>query len=102
MRPSAREELTISEAIGSLRSQLLDAAEWAEGEELTFALDAVEVELLLSVSLAHKGEAKVGLWTVVTAGGDITRVQGQTHTVRLKLTPQRGGTKGRIQLSDDG
>ena len=102
MRPSAREELTISEAVQSLRSQLLDAAAWAEGEELTFSLDAVEVELQLSVSLAHKGEVKVGLWTVITAGSDVTRTQGQTHTVRLKLTPRFGKNKGRIQLSDDG
>ncbi|WP_426513698.1 trypco2 family protein [Dactylosporangium sp. McL0621] len=101
MRPSARGELTISDAIHSLRSQLRDAAAWAEGEELTFALDSVEVELQLTVSLARKGEAKVSLWTVVTTGGDINHTQGQTHTVRLKLTPRPGKNGGRLQLSDE-
>ncbi|MFD0525656.1 trypco2 family protein [Paractinoplanes durhamensis] len=72
-----------------------------EGEQLTFSLDSVEIDLQLTVSLAHKGEAKVGLWTVVTAGGDITHTQGRTHTVRLKLTPQDSRKKGRIQLSDE-
>ncbi|MFD0525657.1 hypothetical protein [Paractinoplanes durhamensis] len=36
MRPSAREELTISEAIDSLRSQLLDASAWGRASNSRF------------------------------------------------------------------
>ena len=106
MKPPAHDELTISEAIDSLRTQLREAIEWGDGEDLRFAVDGVEVELQLTVAVGFKGETKVGLWSVVTAGGEISRVRGQNHVVRLKLQPemvarQTRPSDPRIRITDN-
>jgi len=96
------DDLTISEAVHSLRQQILDAVTWAEGEEpeLTFTIDAVEVELEVAVSSVIKGGAKVALWTVASVSGDAERRKAATHRVTLTLRPQLRG--GRVQINDRG
>jgi hypothetical protein len=88
MDPAAPyDELTLPEALHSLRVQLMEAMEWAGDERLTFAIDSLELELQLAVTLVRKGQAKVGLWSVVTAGGGIDHSRAQTHRVKLVLQP---------------
>ncbi|MFI6133743.1 trypco2 family protein [Micromonospora sp. NPDC051141] len=98
---SARDGLTIPEALHDLRTQLLAAVEWADDEQLTFAIDAVEVELQMTVSLVTKGDAKVSLWTVVTAGGGADHTDSQVHRVKLTLQPGMRSDNGNTSPVDD-
>ncbi|MGC5054213.1 trypco2 family protein [Micromonospora sp. DT48] len=90
------DDLTISEAVQSLREQILAAVDWAEGEDLTFEVESVELELEVAVSTVVKGGAKAALWTVVTVGGDVERHKSATHRVTLTLQPELGGNRVRI------
>jgi hypothetical protein len=59
------------------------------------------VELLLAVSLAHKGEAKVSLSGRSSPPAATSPAPRANPHGRLRLTPQPGKNKGRIQLSDE-
>lgn len=92
------ENLTISEALASLRTQLVTAIEDAEGEELSFLCRAIEVQLQVTVTTTTKGSAKAGLWSVVTVGGDLERAKADVHQVKLTLEPTFGG--GSVPVGD--
>jgi hypothetical protein len=55
----AGRELTLAEALDSLREQLLDAVDRAQGAELALVCQGVEVELAVTVNTVFKGEGKV-------------------------------------------
>jgi hypothetical protein len=93
-------DLTISEAVYSLRQQILDAVDWASGEALTFTLESVELELEVAVSTVVKGGAKVALWTVASVGGEAERRKSATHRVTLSLQPRLNGK--RVDINDRG
>ncbi|GIJ24103.1 trypco2 family protein [Micromonospora lutea] len=94
------EDLTLSEAVQSLREQILHAVDWADDESLTFAIESIEVELEVAVSTVVKGGVKAGLWTVVTVGGDAERHRSATHRVTLTLQPELAG--GRVRINKRG
>jgi len=96
-----RGELLLADALESLRDQLRLAVERAQGKDLSFACESVEVQLQVVVTNTRKGEAKAGLWSVVTVGGGIDHATGVTHTVKLVLKPEFVGTPGKIKLSDE-
>lgn len=62
------------------------ALEQGEGEEVRFALGPVELEFQVEVSNDAGVDGGVKFW-VVSLGGRGTRSSGQTHTVRLSLSP---------------
>jgi hypothetical protein len=97
----AGEELTLAEALGSLREQLLDAVDRAQGADLELICQGVEVELQVTVSTTVKGEGKVGLWSVVTIGAGADHASGYGHRVKLNLLPQFKGSTKKLAMSDD-
>lgn len=94
-------DLLLADALESLREQLKEAVDRARGEDLSFSCESVEVQLQVVVSNTRKGEAKAGLWSVVTVGGGVDHMTSATHVVKLVLKPELGGAGGKLKLSDD-
>jgi hypothetical protein len=96
-----RGDLLLADALDSLRDQLREAIERAEGADLSLTCESVEVQLQVVVTNTRKGEAKAGLWSVVTVGGGVDHAVGATHSVKLVLKPELDNVPGRIKLSDE-
>ncbi|GAA3943563.1 trypco2 family protein [Actinoplanes auranticolor] len=94
-------ELTVAEALASLREQLIDAVERSEGEDMRFVCTSVDVELQVSVTSVRKGEAKAGLWSVVTVGGGVDHSNASVHKIKLTLVPEFQGRRG-VKVADQG
>jgi hypothetical protein len=76
----------LSDAIGSLRAQLVAAWSAGEGERVRFR--AAPVELTLQVGATKKGSGKAGVnWWVVSVGGERSRETVATQTLKLTLEP---------------
>ncbi|MER7273754.1 trypco2 family protein [Dactylosporangium sp. NPDC000244] len=95
-----RGELLLADALESLREQLTEAVDRAQGQDLLLSCESVEVQLQVVVSTTRKGEAKAGLWTVVTVGGGVDYASSATHVVKLVLKPELNGAGGKLKLSD--
>ena len=93
-------ELLLADALESLREQLREAVDRAQGNDLSLVCESVEVQLQVVVSNTRKGEAKASLWSVVTVGGGIDHATSATHSVKLVLTPERNGRR-RLPMSDE-
>lgn len=94
------QDLTIPEALASLREQIRFAMEWARGEDLTFEVQNIEVELQVTATTTVKGEGKVGLWNVLTVGGGVDRAEAAVHRITLVLEPRLAESRGRIHIGD--
>ena len=92
--------ITLSEAIQNLRSELLIAMQADATDELRFRLGPIEMEL--AVEVTREATAKGGLkWWLVEAGGEGKRGSSATH--KIKLTLETVGADGqRIKVSDEG
>jgi hypothetical protein len=84
-------DVTLAEAVASLRSELQQAMEEGEGETLRFALGPVQLELELTASESAGADGKIGLWRVITIGGKAERSLSSTHRLTLTLTPRVDG-----------
>ncbi|GAA2642601.1 hypothetical protein GCM10010399_90720 [Dactylosporangium fulvum] len=93
-------DLLLADALESLREQLKEAVDRAQGKDLSFSCESVEVQLQVVVTNTRKGEAKAGLWSVVTVGGGVDHATSATHVVKLVLKPELDGTDGKLKLSD--
>ena len=93
-------DLLLADALGSLRAQLLEAVDQAQGQDLSFTCETVEVQLQVVVTNTRKGEAKAGLWSVVTLGGGVDHAVSATHLVKLVLRPERVSTGEKLKMSD--
>jgi hypothetical protein len=85
----------LASAIRALRAELEEAMRAGEGEQLRFALGAVELELQVSAGSERGGEAGIKFW-LVSLGAKGGRSSEATHTVRLSLTPVRAGAHGEL------
>jgi hypothetical protein len=94
-------DLLLADALESLRDQLREAVDRAQGTELSLTCESVEVHLQVVVTTTRKGEAKAGLWSVVTVGGGVDHAVGVTHTVKLVLKPELASLPGSLKLSDE-
>lgn len=96
-------ELLLADALESLREQLREAVDRAQGQEhdVSFTCESVEVQLQVVVTNTRKGEAKAGLWSVVTIGGGIDHATSATHLVKLVLKPEAGSTGGKLKMHGD-
>jgi hypothetical protein len=76
----------LPEAIESLRTDL--AAAWWDGKRrrVRFRVDPVELTVQVGVTRTGKGAAGVK-WHVLTLGGERSREEATTQTLKLRLTP---------------
>ncbi len=86
-------EIPLSKAIAELRSELQQAILEGAGEPLRFELDTVDLELQVTMSARGAAEAKVGFWSVLTAGTSADYTRGSVHKLTLKLSPRQDGVK---------
>ncbi|MFD9328618.1 trypco2 family protein [Streptomyces sp. NPDC060065] len=78
----------MARAIAELRSELQKAISAGAGEPLRFELDTVDLELQVALTTTGSAEAKVGLWSVLTAGVSADHSRGTVHKLTLKLSPR--------------
>jgi hypothetical protein len=92
-------DLTIPEALSSLRAQLLEAIEQASDEKLQLTCQKINLELQLTVTSVRKGDARATLWGVLAVGGGADHTNGTVHKITLELTPELPGRTG-VKLAD--
>lgn len=80
-------ELGLAEAIEAVRLQLRRAQDAGRGSDVRFAVGPVEVEFAVDVSKKAGGEASVKVLGLLSLGGKGELSQGQTHRVKISLTP---------------
>ncbi|GAA2910295.1 hypothetical protein Acy02nite_48830 [Actinoplanes cyaneus] len=86
-------EIPLARAIAELRAELQQAILDGAGEPLRFELDTVDLELQVTMTARGAAEAKVGLWSVLTAGTSADYSRGSVHKLTLKLSPRHNGDK---------
>ncbi|UFN96801.1 trypco2 family protein [Micromonospora aurantiaca] len=96
-----RGNLLLADALESLREQLKEAVDRAQGQDVSFVCDSVEVQLQVVVTNTRKGEAKAGLWSVVTVGGGVDHAVSAAHVVKLVLKPELSRTGAKLAMSDN-
>jgi hypothetical protein len=96
-------EVPLAQAIKELRAELLQAIDAGKDEPLRFELDSVVLELEVALTTSGGGEAKVGLWSVLTLGGSAEHGRGTTHRLTLTLSPRLADAKPgeKLQIGDD-
>jgi hypothetical protein len=95
-------EIPLAKAIAELRSELQQAILAGAGEPLRFELDTVDLELQVTMTARGSAEAKVGLWSVLTAGTSAEYSRGSVHKLTLKLSPRHADTSdgGKVLIGD--
>ena len=84
------DSLPLAQAISSLRAELLDAVEQADGEDLQFAVESIELQMQVVATTTGGVSAKGGLWQVLTVNAKVDHSRATTHTVKMTLKPRTG------------
>ena len=81
------DRITLADAITDLRAEIQDAMDRAHNQKLRLHLESIEMELQVTTGKSTGIEGKMTAW-FVEVGGKRSADSGQTHTLRLKLTPE--------------
>ncbi|UUU28056.1 hypothetical protein JIX55_21675 [Streptomyces sp. DSM 40750] len=92
--------MDLTEAIASVRDQLVEAATRAIGQPVVFEVGTIEMEFTLELRKETKAGGRVKAW-VVDAGADAARATGRTHRVAFTLTPRDSRTHAPWLVGDD-
>ncbi|MEU9954598.1 trypco2 family protein [Streptomyces sp. NPDC050982] len=95
-------EIPLARAISELRSELQQAMLAGAEEPLRFELETVDLELQVTMTAGGSAEAKVGLWSVLTAGTSADYSRGSVHKLTLKLSPRHADAPngGKLLVGD--
>jgi hypothetical protein len=78
--------VSLSDAIASLRGELMRA--WWDGRSAKLRFKPAPVELTLEVGVTGAASGKAGVkWWLIELGGDISREKASTQTIKLILDP---------------
>lgn len=81
-------EIELTDAVATLRDELLEAAARGVGRDVAFKVGPVELEF--AVELRQDVRAKAGFKAWVVSGDiDAGVNRGRTHRVKVTLTPQQ-------------
>ena len=83
----------LASAIAALRGELVDAMRSGEGEEIRFALGAVELELRVLVEATKDARGGVKFWVLSGEAGG-ARSSTVAQTIKLTLTAMRDTPQG--------
>lgn len=96
--------IELSDMLVGLRQELIEAQAKAEKEDLKFAVDSIDVEAQVTVSMDAKlsGAAKWKFWILSEAevGAEAGVARDTVQTIRLKLTPT--GIPGGVHVGGEG
>jgi hypothetical protein len=97
-------DLPLSQALDSLRDELMAAVDHAGSAWLRFAVKGIELELHVVATASGEAQAGAGLWHVVTVGGSATRSSEVMHRIMLTLEPRVGiaGDTAEVLVSEAG
>ena len=86
--------IRLNEMIQNLRSELMQAKDAGQGEELQFLVEDVEIEVEVLASKKAGGGGKVDFW-IYTAelAGELTQASKQKLKLRLKPLTEEGDLK---------
>ena len=90
---SGDRNISIKEAVEKLRSDLQEASRAAKGQELTFKLEDIELELQVGVERSASGNGGINWW-IVNLGSELEQKSVRYHTIKLHLNA------GDIEVSD--
>ena len=93
-----KQNIGLAEMIGKLREELQEAQQEGQGKALKFAVDAVDLELQVTVSRDIEGGGGVKFW-VYNAEAKGSMGSETVQTLRLKLKPESAGGGG-FQVGD--
>jgi Trypsin-co-occurring domain 2 len=80
----------LADAVRALRSELTAAVKAGQNETIRFELGTVEMEFL--VEIRKEGEGQLGLqFGVISVGGKGAVSSGNTHRLKLELSPRVKG-----------
>ena len=92
------DQVELSNAVKSLRQELMKAMRDGRHEDLRFGLGPIEVEFELATSWS--GEANAGVkFYIVDVGAKGSREVSSTHRIKLSLVPVTA-SGGDVQIAD--
>ncbi|MFI9773890.1 trypco2 family protein [Streptomyces sp. NPDC051956] len=80
-------KIELANAVAVLRDELLSAVARGAGEDLTFKVGPVEMEFAVELREEEKARGGIKVW-LVSADAEAAAARGQTHRVKVTLTPQ--------------
>ncbi|MFF8730811.1 trypco2 family protein [Streptomyces sp. NPDC015171] len=96
-------DIELSDLLASLRSEIETARAEADGKDVRFRIDSIDLELQVAVEKTKQGKGGVKFWVLsgdVSAGSKKTR----THVIKMRLDAQaddENGRPGPVLTGDD-
>jgi hypothetical protein len=84
--PSGK-ELALADAIEAVRSELRKAQDRGRGGDVRFTVGTVEIEFAVDATRTVGGEASIKVLSLLSLGGKGESARGETHRVRITLSP---------------
>lgn len=94
---SADEGVDLSEWLDALRTELTRAQKAAEGQDVRFVVDVVNVEFAMTSTRSLGGHGGIRFW-VLEGGADGKKESGTTQRVQLSLRAK--GPDGDLLVTD--
>jgi hypothetical protein len=94
-------DIELADAVAGLRDELLTAAARGAGQDLVFAVGAIELELAVELRADAKARAGFKAW-VVSGDAEAGASRSRTHRVTLSLTPRRVDGGDLLVAGDNG
>lgn len=92
----ADSRLELATVVGQLRQELWQAARQAEGQEIRFEVETLELELQVVVTREATASAGLKFWVLEAGIGD---KEQESRVQRVKLVLKPKGPQGSVQLA---
>ncbi|MEV1008196.1 trypco2 family protein [Streptomyces sp. NPDC049881] len=92
-------DIELADLLASLRSEIGRARLDAEGADVRFRIDSIDLELQVAVERTAEADAGVRFW-VVSLGGKGAAKSAETHVVRIGLSAETAAG-GAVLTGDD-
>jgi hypothetical protein len=94
-------QIGLADAIAVLRAELSKARRQALGEDVTFSVGEIEVELALEFGFAASAKSGFQVFSFINLGGEAGLNNKSSHKLKLKLTIDPPGEPSRGAIQDD-
>jgi len=94
------DKIPLSEMLGQLRNELVQAQGAAEGSDLKLLIEDVEVQLHVATTKGGKGGGGVKFW-VYNAEAEVNASEAKTQRITLKLKAVRAEDDSPYNVGDE-